>query len=323
MNLRQLEYVAAVMQYGSLKKAAEHLFVTEATLSQQIRVLEEEIAVKLMRREPYGMRPTHAGAALLEDVRRILTAVEAFRNHARDLAGLQTGTVRVGTTHTGAMTLLRRVVKDFVAQYPGVELTVVEEDTATLAHRLARDELDLALLATSPEGPTGTSDLRLVQLLDGHISVVCSAGDRLAGAPAVERCALRGRRLILQRPGYLVREVVLRAILGPDLGAQPVYSCGNTVSMREMIRNGVGLGFLPNYAGYDDMYAQAGAIRFVDLVDPIVPFGLALATRDAAHYLSRAARAFITLVQQEARRFCEQYGLRSPDSVGADEDSES
>src|SRR5690242_18048180 len=102
MTFRQLEYLVAVVDDGSLGRAAQRLYVSQPTLSQQIRALEAEIGGPLLERLPRGVRPTAAGEALLPPARAALAATERARRSARMVLGLEAGELEIATVGTVA-----------------------------------------------------------------------------------------------------------------------------------------------------------------------------------------------------------------------------
>src|ERR671911_1715773 len=106
MTLRQLEYLVAVVDAGSFGRAALELYVTQPTLSQQIRALEAEVGGALVERLPRGVRATPAGDALLPAARAALAAAGRARRAARMVLGLEAGGVEVATIGTGGLRLL-------------------------------------------------------------------------------------------------------------------------------------------------------------------------------------------------------------------------
>src|SRR5690242_17469785 len=106
MTLRQLEYLVAVIDEGSFGRAAESLYVTQPTLSQQVRALEAEVGGPLVERQARGVRPTPTGEAFLPPARAALAAAERARRAARMVLGLEAGELGIATVGTVALGLL-------------------------------------------------------------------------------------------------------------------------------------------------------------------------------------------------------------------------
>src|SRR5215208_4041894 len=146
MTLRQLQYLVAVIDEGSLARAAPALYVSQPTLSQQIRALEAEIGGPLLERLARGVRPTPAGAALLPAARAALAATERGRRSARMVLELEAGELEIATVGTVALGLLPAVLRRWRPRHPGRTVRVHEHrDVGVLAQAVAEGSADLGI----------------------------------------------------------------------------------------------------------------------------------------------------------------------------------
>ena len=122
MTIIQLEYLLAVANCGSFSLAAEHCFVTQPSLSMQIKSLEEELGVVLLDRSKKPVIPTEAGEVVLAEIRETLRAYDHIREAVAELKGETSGRLRLGVIPTIAPYLLHKFIPDFVRDYPKVEL---------------------------------------------------------------------------------------------------------------------------------------------------------------------------------------------------------
>ena len=150
MRLEQLEYLAAVVQHGSLRRASEHLHISQPALSEGVGKLERELGVTLLDRHRTGARINRSGRELLTHMTDVLEAVERLRAAAGDQNGVAR-TVRVGTVNTGTSSVVAPAV---LAYQRGRRSTTVE--VVDLTHRGVVDGV-----------VEGTLDLGLVNLLAG------------------------------------------------------------------------------------------------------------------------------------------------------------
>ncbi len=154
MTITQLEYLLAVANYGSFSRAAEMCFVTQPSLSMQIKGLEDELGVVLLDRSKKPVIPTEIGAEVLEQSRNTLMAYNNIRevvsSHKSEIAGK----LRLAVIPTISPYLLHRFIPAFVARYPKVELEVCDMITADINEALSRDKIDAAIVAggTSKDG---------------------------------------------------------------------------------------------------------------------------------------------------------------------------
>ena len=154
MTIIQLEYLLAVANCGSFSSAAEHCFVTQPSLSMQIKALEEELGVVLLDRSKKPVIPTEAGEAVLEQVRETLKEYNSIREVVAEMKGEISGKLRLGVIPTIAPYLLHKFIPEFVRRYPHVELEIREMVTADIIEALNKDRIDAAIVAsgTCPEG---------------------------------------------------------------------------------------------------------------------------------------------------------------------------
>lgn len=152
MTIVQLEYLLAVANCGSFSLAAEHCFVTQPSLSMQVKALEEELGVVLLDRSKKPVIPTEAGEVVLERIRETLRTYNGIREAVAVLKGETAGRLRLGVIPTVAPYLLHRFIPAFVRNYPKVELEISELVTADIVEALRRDRLDAALVASGTCG---------------------------------------------------------------------------------------------------------------------------------------------------------------------------
>ncbi|MCD8101807.1 MAG: hydrogen peroxide-inducible genes activator [Alistipes sp.] len=147
MTIVQIEYLLAVANCGSFSQASERCFVTQPSLSMQIKNLEEELGVILLDRSKKPVIPTEAGTVVIESAREALKAYNYIKESVNELKGEVSGTLRLGVIPSIAPYLLHRFISGFVRKYPKVELEIREMKTADIITNLSRDSLDAAILA--------------------------------------------------------------------------------------------------------------------------------------------------------------------------------
>lgn len=147
MTIIQLEYLLAVANYGSFSLAAEHCFVTQPTLSMQIKNLEEELEIVLLDRTKKPVIPTQAGRVVIENARHALKAFNYVKESVNELRGEVSGSLNLGVIPSIAPYLLHRFIPDFLIRHPKIDLEIREMKTADLVAALQRDALDAAILA--------------------------------------------------------------------------------------------------------------------------------------------------------------------------------
>ncbi|MGF6637409.1 LysR family nitrogen assimilation transcriptional regulator [Paraburkholderia sp. 40] len=223
MDVRQLRYFVSIVEYGSLGKAAEKLYVAQPSLSQQIAKLEGDLGVSLLLRSPQGVKPTAAGQALYRHARLVLRQMEQLRQDVREGAGVESGTVAIGFPTTMTSILAVPVFERVRASYPGIRLQYFESMSGFINELLANGRLDLAILfrESNTTGitawPLFDEGLHLLGEPGGAVSSrarTCSLA-ALAGVPLVAPSASNGLRLLLER-AFAREQVPLNIIADID-----------------------------------------------------------------------------------------------------------
>ena len=205
MTIIQLEYLLAVANCGSFSLAAEHCFVTQPSLSMQIKSLEEELGVVLLDRSKKPVIPTEAGEVVLAEIRETLRAYDHIREAVAELKGETSGRLRLGVIPTIAPYLLHKVIPDFVRDYPKVELEIAEMVTADIVDALRRDRIDAALVA----GGTCGEGIQEHELFDDRFHLYVSRENPLFERTNVRIEDIDLKELVLLSPGHCMRDQII------------------------------------------------------------------------------------------------------------------
>ena len=152
MTIIQLQYLIEVANCGSFSAAAYHCFVTQPSLSMQIKALEDELGVILLDRSKKPVIPTEAGAVVIAQAQETLRSYNYIRESIAELKGVTAGKLRLGVIPTIAPYLLHKFIPTFVKKYPKVELEIREMVTADVIEALSHDRIDAALVASGTCG---------------------------------------------------------------------------------------------------------------------------------------------------------------------------
>jgi len=148
MNLRDLQYLIAVAETGHFGKAAKRCFVSQPTLSSQIKKLEDKLGVKVFERTNRSVNITPVGEKIVAHARKSIEQAEAIEQIARAHRDPLAGVLRVGAIPTLSPYLTPLILAPLIKDYPQLELVLTEETTSTLEERLRNHDIDVALLAT-------------------------------------------------------------------------------------------------------------------------------------------------------------------------------
>lgn len=146
MELRQLRYFVAIVDHGSLSRAARVLHIVQPALTQQLQQLEEELGTPLLHRSAQGMLPTDAGKLFYEHAQAILKQVSDAKSAVMQTADRPSGTVALGLPQSASGALALPLLQAARAQYPEIVLQMTEELTGNLIEQLRSGRINLAVL---------------------------------------------------------------------------------------------------------------------------------------------------------------------------------
>lgn len=205
MNLQQLEYIVAVDQYRHFVKAAEHCFVTQATLSMMIKKLEEELNVKLFDRSKHPVIPTIIGSSVIEQAKVILKEVNRMNEMVIAEAHQIKGLLRVGIIPTLAPYILPLFLKNFQQKHPDVQLQISELTTDEILQRIKLNKLDAGIMAI----PLNDPDIVEIPLFNEEFVVYSSYKQAGGQKKFILPAELDVNRLWLLEEGHCLRSQIL------------------------------------------------------------------------------------------------------------------
>ncbi len=246
MELRHLRYFVAVAEAGSLTVAAtQRLHTAQPSLSRQIRDLEHEVGAKLMIRSARGVELTEAGRVFLDHARLALAQVNAACEAARRAARPAKPGFAVGFLTGQEVDWLSEVTRLLGADLPGIEMTVISQNSPELTEGLMHGRLDIAFLRAEPDTP----ELDYVPVAREDFVVVMPSGHRLAARAAVDVRDLAGEAFIgMSNLAGPIRIVIEDYLAANGLNVQPAHRVHNLTMAMSLIASTRGVALLPAYA---------------------------------------------------------------------------
>lgn len=205
MTIIQLEYLLAVANCGSFSQAAEHCFVTQPSLSMQVKSLEDELGVVLLDRSKKPVIPTEAGEVVLEQARQTLKAYNSIREAVSELKGETAGKLRLGVIPTIAPYLLHKFIPAFVKEYPKVELEISEMITSNIVEALKKDKIDAALVASGTCG----EGINEIELFNDRFFAYVSPENPLYERQNIRIEDIDLKDLVILSPGNCMRDQII------------------------------------------------------------------------------------------------------------------
>jgi DNA-binding transcriptional LysR family regulator len=247
-DLRLLSVLREVALRGSFSAAAESLSYTQPAVSQQIARLEKQVGVKLIEREPRGIRLTPAGEVLVRHTERVMAQLAAADEELLEVAAQARGRLRIGSFATAAGTIVPRAVAAFRPLRPSVEVEISLLDPHESIPALRRGDIEIAITEEGGfSGDADTSGLEVEHLLDDQMWVSLPADHPLATRRAIELAELRDEDWMFACLSGTCADsnVVLRAC--QDAGFQPriAYQSDDYFAIQGLVASGMGVALIP------------------------------------------------------------------------------
>jgi len=241
MNLRALQYFVKLADLRHFSKAADACFVSQPTLSTQIRKLEEELGVQLVERSPKNIMLTPVGEEIAERARLVLSEIDQIRVVARQDGNPADGVLRLGLFPTLAPYFLPHVIPSVRALYPSLRLQLSEEKTEDILRMLQQGELDAALLAL----PVNGEGLEMKVLFEEPFVLALPGGHPLAGRSGITLKDLEGVELLLLEEGHCLREHALEVCALAGAHERVDFHATSMETLRQMVAANVGVTLMP------------------------------------------------------------------------------
>lgn len=289
MNLNQLRVFRAVLEEGSITRAARALRISQPAVSKQLAELEASLGASLVDRLPRGIRLTAAGELLSDHVRRIFQEERAAETALGEFLGLRQGRLSVGASTTIGSYLVPQVFGDFRRLHAKVGLELSISNTRTIQNQVLEGEVDIGLT----EG-FASSDALLVEVLSHDEMVLITAPDDplgQAGALPVER--LKELPFIARERGSGTRDVIEAALYERGVSLQPVMTLGSTEAVKNAVAHGLGVAMVSRLTVALEL--ESGRLCEVGVQGVVIQRALHLLTLRGKHP-SPAARELLRLL---------------------------
>ena len=296
MDLRRLEVFAKVAELGSFSRAAEALFLTQPTVSEHVRALEDELSVQLLDRLGRSSAPTPAGQLLLGYARRLLALAQEAHQAIDQFQGRMRGHLVVGGSTIPGEYLLPALIGGFKAKFPDISISLLIGSSRQVNEWVEEGRVELGVVgARSASRVLDTRDLMADELV-----VVVPADHRWAGRRAVGIDDIKAEPLILRERGSGSREALERALaeVGQDFsGFKIAGEMASTQAIKQAVRAGVGISLISRRAVEDE--CRASLLACFKVRDLRITRAFSLVThRERSR--SPLAQAFVAYVESAA-----------------------
>ncbi|TDV55134.1 LysR family transcriptional regulator [Actinophytocola oryzae] len=286
MDVRQLRYFLAIVDHGSVHRAAQELYVAQPSVSQALRLLERDLGTDLFHRTGRRLVLTSAGERLIDPAREVLRGMALVRATVEAVDGLRAGRLAIVAMPAQAISPLASMVGRFRAAYPLVEVAVRAAATpAEVVAALRAGTAELGVLGTPAVGPELAGLTVHPLATQAYVLVAAVEADLPAGEP-VSMDALAGRRLVVGRPGTGARRVA-DGVLRRSPGCRIAVEVEHREAVLPLVLARVGVAVLNE--SWRELARAAGAVVRDLAADEVLK--VCLVHRDGR--LSPAATAFL------------------------------
>jgi DNA-binding transcriptional LysR family regulator len=304
LHLGRLRVLSEVIRCGSFSGAAEALSYTQSAVSQAIARLETETGATLVVRDRRGVRPTAAGATLVDHAQAIFAQVQAAEDELAAVLGVRGGRLRVASFPSAGATLIPEALAIFRDGHPGVSLTLVEGEPEDIAPRLRVGELDLALLFAFPGGGGSlTAGLRPVRLLEDPMQVTLPHNHPLAKRSTLKISDLRSEDWVQTSSASPCARHVVRTCLAAGFEPHVTFESDDYETVQGLVAAGVGVALIPGLA-----LTRVHPGIAVRSLTP-TPIRTVLAATQPGPATSPAARTMIEVLVGVTERYAGEYAL--------------
>lgn len=253
METQNLQAFVAVAKLGSFSKAANKLHLTQPAISKRINSLESKLNRKLFDRIGRQVKLTETGQVLLQHAEQILLQMADAKRELQNINQQVSGKLSIATSHHIGLYRLAPILKIFAQKYPQVELDIHFLDSETGCKKVAKGQLELAIVTLPPTQP---KDLICSKIWDDQLCITFAAEHPLANVAAIDRQELRKHLAILPAKGTFTRNIIDKNLARRKplrVGMETNYL--ETIKM--LVKIGIGYSVLPTTMAADNSCCQA------------------------------------------------------------------
>jgi DNA-binding transcriptional LysR family regulator len=282
-----------VAQAKSFSRAAERIHLSQPTLSEHMRELEEELGVRLFVRHPRSVSLTEAGRVFGDYATRVVATLAAGRQALAELDGLQRGSLAVGASTTPGTYVLPALIARFREAYPGITVALRIANSRIVEERVRDGEVDVAVIGGHILGP---GERCVAAGIVDELQLI--VGAKHAIGATISRAKLAREPLLIREEGSATRQVTERALREAGITVRPAMELDHTETIKRAVMAGLGIAFVSRYAIEDEVRAKRLRIVAVDRLKIRRHFHV---IHDERRPLSASARAFVNFLEKRRR----------------------
>jgi DNA-binding transcriptional LysR family regulator len=290
-SLRQLQVFESIARLGSFTRAAEELFLTQPTVSMQIKKLEQAVGLPLFEQVGKKVYLTAAGEALRETAREVLESLAHLEMEVADLQGLKTGQLRLAVVTT-AKYFAPRVLGEFSQRYPGIDVALKVTNRERLLERMAGNVDDLYIMGRPPQ----STDYAFEPYLANPLVVVAPRSHPLAGRKRISVERISREPFIIREAGSGTRMAMEHLFAEHGLPLNVRMELGSNEAIKQAILGGLGISVLSRHTL--NRNSDAGDLAVLDVQGFPIPWQWYVGHAKGKR-LSPVARNFLEFLREQ------------------------
>ncbi len=270
-DLHQLNIFCTVVELQSFSRAAKKLYLSQPTVSDHVKNLEESLGTDLLDRRERKVRPTRAGLVLYEYARKIIALSRESEGALAELLKPLEGEIQIGSSPYLGEYVLPEKIAEFQKVHPEVKISLKIAKGKEIIKQLISGKLQLGAIGQKLNHPR----LKTRLFFEDRIILAAPAGHPLSRRKIISFPMLRETRIILREEGSQTRQTVERLLAGKfkseraDEIFKNTIEIGSCSAVKEAMKKGLGIAFLPEYSIQEEL--QAGDFQALNLAGTPIP----------------------------------------------------
>ncbi len=302
MQIEQFEYMLALSEERSFSAAAKRLFITQPSLSQSVKSLEQQLGVELIRRTTSEMTFTYAGEEFVETARQIIDLKNRYISKINDMNNLQTGKLTIGIPNFRGSIMLPQTLPIYHQRYPKVTLSIVEAASSSLELLTVKGQTDVSIIQL----PIASKQLSYEHITTEKMLLAAppehpcckdliNKPQDFSNLPTISLNELRNEAFILLKHGHRMRQTCDKAFKYANITPNNYLEVNNLLTAQRLVANNFGFTFIAETSAR--FSNQILSPIYFRLSDSNIQWELVAAYRSDS-YLSNITRAYIDLVKE-------------------------
>jgi LysR family transcriptional regulator, low CO2-responsive transcriptional regulator len=304
-TLHQLKVFEATARHGSFTRAAEELFLTQPTVSMQVKQLTKAIGLPLFEQVGKRLYLTDAGRELFGTCQEVFNQLDQLEMSIANLKGMKQGKLRLAVITTTKY-FMPRLLGPFCQQYPGIDVSLIVTNHEQVIERLADNQDDLYVMSQIPE----TIDVKAHAFLENPLVVVAPRHHPLAKEKRIPLKRITEEPFIMREPGSGTRRTFQKLLDEHKLSVKVRLELGSNEAIKQAIAGGLGFSVLSRHTLLTDN-SEVVALDVENFPIEREWYVVYLAGKQ----LSVVASTFLEYLQAAATKMAEDYGIRQPVKV--------